>query len=223
MVVALVGPKEKESHLRKDLLLDRSMLLEERLERSFPDGKYRGMHLLFLHDEPVKAFETFIKWLYGATLVSPSWKKVSDYINLHLMADYLGAESLMNTSINLIREADHHNRWEWQLGFLFENYDKIPKESPLRDFLLRITVWTGLQDSNPLIDHPKLLHRKGSLVANLLKTHEVHSKREMANPRREANCTFHRHKHTQKCSGKEEARGWICSPAENIEGSTPIE
>lgn len=216
MVIVLVGPKRKEFHLHKDLLLDRSMLLEERLERDPPYGEYRGMQYLCLSDEPVAAFKIFIEWLYGATLDTPSCKNRNDYINLYIMAHCFGVESLMNTTMDLIREGDRQDNWEWPLGLLFNVYDKIPEKSPLRDFLVRITVSTGKRDSNPLINRQRYLERRGPLVSEFLTTYEDHSSYKLADPRREANCTFHKHKHTKKCGRERRSKGRIYLSAENI-------
>lgn len=174
------------------------------------------MQYLYLPDEPVAAFKIFIQWLYGATLVTPSCKNRNDYINLYIMAHYLGVESLTNTTMDLIREADRHDCWEWPLEFLFKVYHKIPEDCPLRDYLLRITVSTGKRDSNPLINRQRYLRREGPLVCKFLTIYEAHSKYELADPRKEGNCTFHEHKHTKKCGWERRSKGRIYLSEENI-------
>lgn len=96
-----VGPKRKKFYLHKDLLFDRSKFFERKFNRRFRKGKN-----IFLPEESVADFETFARWLYGATLSTPTAKNVHSFIDLYIMAEYFRVESLMNTSMDLIRQGD---------------------------------------------------------------------------------------------------------------------
>ena len=56
----------------------------------------------------------------------------------------------MNTSMDLIRERDRRGCWIWSPGLLLDNLDRIVKNSPLYDFILRSIIRTKEQQSELL-------------------------------------------------------------------------
>ena len=138
VVVGSEDSGRKSFYLREDRLCDISVFFEEKLKGRFrqwtptamrdflPSSREQQARPLSFPHYRVPVFELFVQWLNHTPLSTPTEKNANDYIDLYIMAEHLGAESLMNTSIDLIKKADHDQAWswrEWPLATLRRVYD----------------------------------------------------------------------------------------------------
>lgn len=131
MVDVYIGPERKKFHLHEDLLCDRSAFFEKAFKGSFKEGTAKTMHL---PDKHVALFELFVRWLYGATLCTPTTENVSHYVELYILGETFCIESLKNHSMDLIRLGYRIRNWRWGPDIISMIYDNTSANSPLRDF-----------------------------------------------------------------------------------------
>lgn len=202
MVDVYIGPNGKKFHLHEDLLCDRSTFFEKAFKGHFKEGTDKTMHL---PDEDIAPFELFVRWLYGATLCTPTEEHISDYVGLYILGETFCIESLKNHAMDLIRRGHRIRNWGWGPRITSRIYDNTPANSPLRDFILPCIVRRAVRRSAMQRDLPDLLRQGGDFAADFAMGLLALQNDSLANPHDEADCIFHQHEHTRKCGGEVEA------------------
>ena len=207
MVDIFVGAEQEKFHLHRDLLCERSQFFQASFVGHFKEAKAQELEL---PEDNVVSFELLVGWLYGGSLIRiTSEDELPAYLDLVILAQKLCLEQLQNETMDHILRFYRTSSWKVAAHTIRSVYENTLAGDPLRRLILGCLSWTVVFKETTVLDSEtqELLRGGGEIAVDftsMLATYYVRTKRNFAyikqiDPRRESNCSYHKHDSTPLC------------------------